>query len=344
MARDTATSTAKSTQRQSVPLATATATAACDADAAIATQAHATFTVPARRLTSTGGLVNILLYTGHLSGREPRTSHRRRPARAPASGPPRLPLMSLGFLVVVGKGPARAALLRRRSVAAGGALFVVAAVGRAAVASAASEILSEYARLDVRLEVAALLGLAAEVDALGPLPRLYAQEEEHGLDEDDAPFPADACVLEHYGVEAGNVDDGEHGDEARDDGPEEKLVAPGVDDPLGKVLLALGLHAEEGPAHVDHFPGEEECEPGEAGKRRCAGPEDDFAALRVMVVAVVANVRGSIAEAVEHKDKRRQAEGRHPQAVNNHVEQKLGRKDTLFQLGDSQSSADNRLG
>ena len=48
-------------------------------------------------------------------------------------------------------------------------------------------------------------GAAAEEDALGPLPRLTAEEEDDGLNEDNSPFPGDGRVLEDLVVQHGNV-------------------------------------------------------------------------------------------------------------------------------------------
>jgi len=55
------------------------------------------------------------------------------------------------------------------------------------------------------LAAALLLGRAAQVDALGPLPGLDAAEEQDGLDDDDDPLPADALVEEHLIVDDGNL-------------------------------------------------------------------------------------------------------------------------------------------
>lgn len=139
-------------------------------------------------------------------------------------------------------------------------------------------------------------------------------------------------MLEDNRVDDRDVDEGEHGDEASDNSPEEELVAPDVNHPLSEVLLGLGLHAEEGAAQVDHFPGEEEGEPGQTGKSGGAGAEDDFAAF-VVLVAAVANVGGAVAEAVEDEDEGGEAEGGHPEAIDDHVDEEFGGEDTLFELG-----------
>lgn len=118
---------------------------------------------------------------------------------------------------------------------------------------------------------------ATEEDALAPLPRFNTKEEERGLDEDNAPFPADSGVFEDDMVDDGDIEQGEDGDEPGHDGPEEELVAPHVVHPLGEVFLGAGLHAEEAETHVNHFPREEKGEPGEADEGRGAGAEDRFA-------------------------------------------------------------------
>lgn len=221
------------------------------------------------------------------------------------------------------------------SAGLGGLLLLdgsLVAAGGGAVGVGA-EVVAKDALLEVTLAVAAGLEvLAAEIDALRPLPGLNAKEEEECLDEDDTPLPRDGGVLEDDLVETGDVDDGEHGDEASNDGPEEELVAPDVDDPLGEVALAAGLHAEETASQVDHLPGEEQGEPGKAGKGGGTGAEDNFAALGVRVVAVVANVSGAVADTVEDEDEGAEAEGSHPETVDYHVEEELGGEDTLLEL------------
>ena len=100
-----------------------------------------------------------------------------------------------------------------------------------------------------------LSGSATKEDSLGPFPGFNAHEEQDDLDGHDCPFPGDGLVLEDDVVQHGNVEDGEHGDPSRHDGPEEELIAPYIVHPLGEVFLGFGLHAEERPAHIDHFPG-----------------------------------------------------------------------------------------
>lgn len=150
-------------------------------------------------------------------------------------------------------------------------------------------------------------------------------------------------MLEDNRVDHRDVDEGEHGDEASHNSPEEELVAPDVNHPLSKILLGLGLHAEEGAAQVDHFPGEEEGEPGEAGESGGAGAEDNLAAF-VVLIAAFANIGGAVAEAVEDEDEGGEAEGGHPEAVDDHVDEEFGGEDTLFELDKlAKCTADNDL-
>jgi len=170
--------------------------------------------------------------------------------------------------------------------------------------------------------------LATEVDALGPLPGLDAAEEQGRLDEDDAPLPRDPGVLEHDVVDDRDVQDREDGDEAGDDRPEEELVAPGVVHPLREVPLGLGLHAEEGAAHVDHLPGEEEREPGETDEGRRARAEYQVTLRRV--VSVAASTEVAVAKAPHHQGEGREAERGCPDAVDEDVDDDLPGEDTLF--------------
>lgn len=221
--------------------------------------------------------------------------------------------MSSGSLFPVGPGRMTPRLVVGFAVKVGAA-FVIAPRDNSL------EVVAKSASLQIVLDVRDLSRLAAEIDSFSPLPGFNAQEKEHGLDKDNAPFPADASVLKDNRVENRNVDDGKHGDEACDDGPEQELVAPDINDPLRKVALALGLHTEERSAHVDHFPGKEKSEPSEAGERSGTSAENDRAVVGVFVVAVVSNVGGAVAKAVQDKDEGHQAEGGHPEAVNDHVD------------------------
>ncbi|KAM5475421.1 hypothetical protein MauCBS54593_001109 [Microsporum audouinii] len=168
----------------------------------------------------------------------------------------------------------------------------------------------------------------AEEDSLPPFPGLDAEEEEGGLDEDDAPFPGDARVAEDLVVDDGDVEQREDGDEARDDGPEEEPVAPDVVHPLRQVPRRARLHAEEAAAQVDHLPRQEERKPRQADERRRARPEDGVARRRVVAVAVRPQV--AVAEPEHHQRERGQAERGHPEAVRQDVHDDLPGEDPLF--------------
>jgi hypothetical protein len=106
-----------------------------------------------------------------------------------------------------------------------------------------------------------LLRLPPDPNTLTPLPRLNPTKEQYRLHRDNRPLPTNARVLEDIVVDDGHVKDDEDGDEAEDDGPEEKLVAPHVVEELRVGTLGLGAHAEEGATEVEELPGEEEGEP-----------------------------------------------------------------------------------
>lgn len=85
-----------------------------------------------------------------------------------------------------------------------------------------------FLRAGVRQRVSRVCSLAAEVHALRELPGFDAGEEENRCDDHDGPLPGDHLVLEDHAVDDGDVESGEDGDEADDDGPEEELVATDV--------------------------------------------------------------------------------------------------------------------
>lgn len=91
---------------------------------------------------------------------------------------------------------------------------------------------------------------------------------------------------ENIVVDDGDVEDGEQGHEADDDGGEEELVAPDVEHPLRPGTVGARLHAEEAAAQVYHLPRQEEREPRQAGETGCAGAEDGVTLLAIRVVAV----------------------------------------------------------
>lgn len=221
----------------------------------------------------------------------------------------------LPHLLLIGHGPAAQSRRRLKLDAANGV------------------VVAEDTTLEIRVGAMLLVRLATEVDALGPLPSLDTGEEQNGAHENDAPLPGDGSMLEHLSVEDGNVGEREDGHEADDDGEEQELVAPGIPEPLSKVLLALGLHAEEGASHVDHFPGEKEREPGECGETGSAGAVHGVAAVGIIVVAVHAKV--TVAPAEHDEQEGRKAKGGGPETVDEHVEHELPGEDAnlhLFEL------------
>lgn len=169
-----------------------------------------------------------------------------------------------------------------------------------------------------------------KVYPLSQLPHLDASKENRRLHKDDAPLPRNPLVPEHDPIEPGDVEDGEDGHDAGDDGPEEEAVLPEVAGPLREGVLRLGLHAEEAAPEVHHLDGEEEREPNHGREAGGAGPEHQVAAGRVAVVAVFADL--AVAEAVEDEDEAAEAEGCHPETVDEHVEHQLGGENALFQL------------
>lgn len=241
-------------------------------------------------------------------------------------GPSRSFFLSLGFCYPVGAGMSARHFVVGFAVRVGAALLVTAG------ARSTLEVVAKSASLQIGLDVCNFLGLPAIVDSLCPLPCFDAKEEENGFNEDNAPFPANTRVFEHNCVEPRDVDDREHGNETRNNSPEQELIAPDVNHPLRKVTLALGLHAEEGSAHIDHFPGEEECKPSQARESGGTGTKDHLTLSRVLIVAVVAKIIRAITKAIEDKDEGRKAEGGHPDTVHDHVDQKFGCEDTLLQL------------
>lgn len=171
----------------------------------------------------------------------------------------------------------------------------------------------------------------AEVHPLPPLPGLDAEEEQESSDEDDPPLPADARVLEHGVVDDGDVQRREQRHEAEQHGPEEEPVPPHVEHPLGEVLLAVGLHAEEGPPRVHQLPGQEEREPGQTREGGGAGAEHGVAARRVRVVAVLAQLAVAPRPGVHAQREAGQAQRRDPDAVDRRVDAELGREDARLE-------------
>lgn len=127
-------------------------------------------------------------------------------------------------------------------------------------------------------------------------------------------------------VQLGNVQDREDGEEYASDRPEQKLVAPEVARPR---LEAVG-HVEQRSAEIDQTPRKEKEDPGHGGEAGGAGAENGIAGLRVVVVAVGAEVAAA-------KAKNDDCEGAedaacHDGAVDDHICEELGREDAIFEL------------
>jgi len=219
-------------------------------------------------------------------------------------------------------------------------------VTHAGFARVGGKILAECALLKIHvlpLDALVLAGLSAEVHSLGELPGLNAAEEETGGDEDDGPLPGDALVLEDGVADDGDVLDGEEGDEAEHDGPEEELVATDIMHPLGEVELGAGLHAEERSALVNHLPGEEEGEPGEASKGGSTGLEDGLTAVAVVIVTVLAQL--TVTEGIQAKDEGAEAESSNPKTVDTHINDELEGENTSLERnrGSAKNTSDSAL-
>lgn len=227
---------------------------------------------------------------------------------------------------------ARARVVAGALVAGALAVGRLLAQGLVVVVGAVLQVDAKDPGLEVAIVVVGvLLGAAAAVpDALGPLPALGAGEEEDELDDHDGPLPGDALVLEHLVVDHGDVHGGEDGDEADHDGPEQEAVHPDVADPARQDGPARGPEVEEGPARVHHLPGQEQGEPGQAGKGGGSGAEHQLALGRVLGVTVVTEF--SVAETVDDHDEGGQTASRHPETVHGHVQKKFGGEDTDFEL------------
>lgn len=216
----------------------------------------------------------------------------------------------------------------------------------AGFARVGGEILAESALLKIHvlpLDTLVLAGLTAEVHSLGELPGLDAAEEEAGGDEDDGPLPGDSLVLEDSVADDGDVLDGEEGDEAEHDGPEEELVAPDIVHPLGEVELGAGLHAEERSSLVNHLPGEEEGKPGETSKGGSTGLEDGLTAVAVVVVTVLTEL--TVTESIQAKDESAKAESSDPETVDTHIDDELERENTSLERnrGAAKNTSDSAL-
>lgn len=161
------------------------------------------------------------------------------------------PLSYLGHGSLGGSGCCRNHLL---AMELGGFLLAINLVSSCGIAFSIGHLFVE--------ELGAVDGLATEVNPFAKLVHLNSTYEEKSADKDDTPLPADAGVQEDDVVEAGDIENGEDAKEAADDAEEEELVlAVGVLEPLA-VPSSVVVHVEEAATGVNHFPGEEQGEPG----------------------------------------------------------------------------------
>lgn len=102
-------------------------------------------------------------------------------------------------------------------------------------------------------------------------------------------------MQEYISIDDWDIQDREHAHDAKDNGPEQELISLDIVHPRREVALTARLHAEEASAHVDHLPGEEEGEPGQAGEGGGAGSEDE---ITVVVICIAGFAEIAVAEAV----------------------------------------------
>lgn len=103
--------------------------------------------------------------------------------------------------------------------------------------------------------------LSAVEETFAPLPRLNPRKEQPGSDEHNAPFPTNAFVFEDLGIDDRDIEHGKERHKTEHNSPEKELVAPDIVCPLRKVLLRVGLHAEQGSSLINHLPSQEEGKP-----------------------------------------------------------------------------------
>lgn len=148
---------------------------------------------------------------------------------------------------------------------------------------------------------------ATEKDTLSPFPGFDAEEKQERLNNNDSPFPSDSRVLEYHIVDNGYVKDRNHGNKASENRPEEELIAPDIMRPLREILFRFGLHAEERPAHIHHFPGQEQGKPRQADESGCACLKDQLTLFGILAIATASKV--AVSESPHH-----QGEGRKTQS------------------------------
>lgn len=86
--------------------------------------------------------------------------------------------------------------------------------------------------------------ILAEKDPLGEFPGFNTREEEDRCNDHDRPLPGDHLMLEDHAIDDRNVESREDCDKTEDDGPEQKLVAANIVDPIGEIMCQsqVSLH------------------------------------------------------------------------------------------------------
>ena len=165
--------------------------------------------------------------------------------------------------------------------------------------STPSHVVTKSPGLQILGVIPSLLCRLSEVNPLGPLPRLDAQEEEKGRDKDNPPFPADPGMFEDIVVDDRDIQGRKDGNETRGDSPEQEAITPEIVHPLSKVSFAPWLHTEEAATHIDHLPGQEERKPSQTGETGSASTENRVTSFRIAGIAVLAQI--AVTKSVEDK-------------------------------------------
>ena len=135
-------------------------------------------------------------------------------------------------------------------------------------------------------------------------------------------------MLKHHIIDHRDIQNRKRQHKPRHNPKEEELVPPHVHHPLREIQLGFWLHAEEAAPHVHHLPGEEEREPGHADEGGCARAEHRVAFRLVVAVAAVGEV--AVAPGEEDQGEGGEAEGGHPDAVDEGVDDDFPGEDSLF--------------
>lgn len=171
-------------------------------------------------------------------------------------------------------------------------------------------------------------GILEKVEAaLDELPGLDAGDEDDGEANGESPLPGDAHMLEELGVEVGNVDDGEDGETADDDGPEEEAVGVNILED-GELAIVIGVEVEHGSSETLELPGRDENQPGKFSKGSSTSLEDGAARVRVALVALEAQV--SAVGAIDDDAESAHGADTHDDTIDKHVHNDLVGKDTAL--------------